>query len=111
MSPEEIGHAAAYEAYRTWIHNKYMYEQISGDFERQREALTGLAVAEGEHTWPLRFLIAKHFSFYSASRLLSFSSSRAMDQYARLTATEAAAHTASYIFYQVSCVLLLRWPH
>jgi len=25
------------------------------------------------------------------------------DQYARLTSTEAAAHTASYIFYQVGC--------
>lgn len=50
MSPEEMGHAAAYEAYRTWIHNKYIYEPIGGDIERQREALTGLAIAEGEYT-------------------------------------------------------------
>ena len=47
MSPEEIGHAAAYEAYRTWIHNRSMYEPFVDDIERQREALTGLAVAEG----------------------------------------------------------------
>lgn len=47
MQPHEIGHAAAYEAYRTWIHNSSIYEPLSGDIERQREALTGLAVAEG----------------------------------------------------------------
>jgi hypothetical protein len=47
MQPAEIGHAAAYEAYRTWIHNSSMYEPLSDDVERQREALTGLAVAEG----------------------------------------------------------------
>ncbi|KAF8197978.1 hypothetical protein BJ912DRAFT_53034 [Pholiota molesta] len=80
LAPEELGHAAAYEAYRSWIYNKQMYEPLSGDIERQREALTGLAVAE-------------------ATRLLQFSS-HAMDQYARLAATEAAAHTANYIFYQ-----------
>jgi hypothetical protein len=48
MSPEEIGHAAAYEAYRTWIHNRFMYQHFHDDIERQREALTGLAVAEGD---------------------------------------------------------------
>ncbi|KDR75380.1 hypothetical protein GALMADRAFT_249426 [Galerina marginata CBS 339.88] len=80
LAPNELGHAAAYEAYRTWIHNSSMYEPLSGDIERQREALTGLAVAE-------------------ATRLLQFSS-RPVDEYARLSATEAAAHTASYIFYQ-----------
>lgn len=48
MSPTEIGHAAAYEAYRTWIHNSSMYEPLSGDTERQREGLIGLAVAEGK---------------------------------------------------------------
>lgn len=47
MLPAEIGHAAAYEAYRTWIHNSSMYEPLSGDTERQREGLIGLAVAEG----------------------------------------------------------------
>jgi len=52
MSPSEIGHAAAYEAYRTWIHNSSIYEPLSGDIERQREALTGLAVAEGTNPYP-----------------------------------------------------------
>ncbi|KAJ7874697.1 hypothetical protein B0H14DRAFT_2717183 [Mycena olivaceomarginata] len=79
MQPEEIGHAAAYEAYRTWIHNSSMSEPLSGDIERQREGLIGLAVAE-------------------ASRLLQFSA-RPMDQYARTVASESAAATASIIFY------------
>jgi hypothetical protein len=48
MTPEEIGHAAAYEAYRTWIHNQNMQQHFHDDIERQREALTGLAVAEGD---------------------------------------------------------------
>lgn len=47
MRPTEIGHAAAYEAYRTWIHNSSIYEPLSGDLERQREGLIGLAIAEG----------------------------------------------------------------
>lgn len=47
MLPEDIGHAAAYEAYRTWIHNSSIYEPLSGDTARQREGLIGLAVAEG----------------------------------------------------------------
>ncbi|KAH9485272.1 hypothetical protein JR316_0002179 [Psilocybe cubensis] len=80
LAPNEIGHAAAYEAYRTWIHNSYLYEPLSGDVERQREALTGLSVAE-------------------ATRLLQYLP-RPVDEYSRLAATEAAAHTASYIFYQ-----------
>ncbi|KAK0225712.1 hypothetical protein IW262DRAFT_706270 [Armillaria fumosa] len=79
MLPQEIGHAAAYEAYRTWIHNSSIYEPLSGDFERQREALIGLAVAE-------------------SSRLLGYAS-RGMDHYARSAAAEAAAMTASIIFY------------
>ncbi|KAJ8077049.1 hypothetical protein PM082_001472 [Marasmius tenuissimus] len=79
MSPEEMGHAAAYEAYRTWIHNKYMYEPLSGDRERQREGIIGLAVAE-------------------ASRLLQ-SSPRGMDPFMRQVAAEAAAATASELYY------------
>jgi hypothetical protein len=47
MSPSEIGSAAAYEAYRTWLHNSSIYEPLSGDYERQREGLIGLAIAEG----------------------------------------------------------------
>jgi hypothetical protein len=47
MLPSDIGHAAAYEAYRTWLHNRSIYEPLSGDEHRQREGLIGLAIAEG----------------------------------------------------------------
>ncbi|KAJ7209566.1 hypothetical protein GGX14DRAFT_630780 [Mycena pura] len=79
MLPAELGHAAAYEAYRTWIHNSSIHEPLSGDVERQREGLIGLAVAE-------------------ASRLLQFAK-RSMDSYASIAASDAAAATASIIFY------------
>ncbi|KAF4567761.1 hypothetical protein EYR40_006768 [Pleurotus pulmonarius] len=80
MRPTEIGHAAAYEAYRTWIHNSSIYEPLSGDLERQREGLIGLAIAE-------------------AARLLQYTQSP-YDTYARTEASDAAAATASIIFYQ-----------
>lgn len=80
MLPEEIGHAAAYEAYRTWMHNSSIYEPLSGDAERQREGLIGLAIAE-------------------ATRLLAYAG-RARDGYSRMEASEAAAATGSVIFAQ-----------
>jgi len=80
MLPGEIGHAAAYEAYRTWIHNSSIYEPLSGDIERQREGLIGLAIAE-------------------VTRLLQFSG-RSRDNYSRVEASDAAAATASIIFSQ-----------
>jgi len=80
MLPEELGHAAAYEAYRTWMHNSSIYEPLSGDIERQREGLIGLAIAE-------------------ATRLLAFSG-RSRDSYGRMDASDAAAATASVILAQ-----------
>ncbi|GLB37264.1 hypothetical protein LshimejAT787_0403150 [Lyophyllum shimeji] len=80
MLPAEIGHAAAYEAYRTWIHNNSMYKPLGGDLHRQREGLIGLAVAE-------------------ASRLLPYAG-RPQENFARMAASEAAAATASIIFYE-----------
>jgi hypothetical protein len=66
MSPAEIGHAAAYEAYRTWLRDSAMYE-IVGERERQREGLVGIAVAEGlDH--PV------HLAFGSSSRSYSLTS-------------------------------------
>ena len=47
LTPDELGYASAYEAYRVWIHNADIVQPISGDPERQREAMIGLAVAEG----------------------------------------------------------------
>lgn len=46
LHPRELGHAAAYEAYRIWIHNPYMNDS-RGDFGQRREAFMALAVAEG----------------------------------------------------------------
>jgi hypothetical protein len=43
MAPQEIGFAAAYEAYRQTKHSISAYT----DYEQQREAQRGLAMAEG----------------------------------------------------------------
>ena len=48
LLPADIGAAAAYEAYRTWKHNSFLYEPLSADRERQREGLIGMAIAESE---------------------------------------------------------------
>ncbi|KAH7915192.1 hypothetical protein BJ138DRAFT_1176725 [Hygrophoropsis aurantiaca] len=82
MTPQEVGHAAAYEAYRVWIHNSSLYEPIGGEAERQREALVGLAVAE-------------------ASRLYQLSA-RPVDNYGHVPACEAAAATAALILQEIS---------
>jgi len=79
MLPAEIGHAAAYEAYRKWIHHSSMYEPLSADSDRQREALIGLAVAE--------------------TTLLLQYTSRGNDPYTRRSAADSAASTASQIFF------------
>ncbi|KAJ7594726.1 hypothetical protein C8J56DRAFT_927495 [Mycena floridula] len=79
LDPSEIGHAAAYEAYRSWMHNSSMRDPLGGDFERQRDALIGLAVGE-------------------AARLLQFTN-HPVDHYTRRGASEAAAATASHIFF------------
>ncbi|KAK2467811.1 hypothetical protein APHAL10511_000106 [Amanita phalloides] len=80
MSPVEIGHAAAYEAYKTWLRNSAMYEVLGEDRERQREGLVGIAVAE-------------------VTRLLQYSA-RHTDRYAQTIAADAAAHTVTLLFYQ-----------
>ncbi|KAF8736153.1 hypothetical protein AX14_000794 [Amanita brunnescens Koide BX004] len=80
MSPVEIGHAAAYEAYNTWLQNSTMYEIVGEDRERQREGLVGIAVAE-------------------VTRLLQYSHRQA-DRYSQSTAADAAAHTVTVLFYQ-----------
>lgn len=43
----EIGAAAAYEAYRQLKYGHNVYSFLYSDFERQREALRALAIAEG----------------------------------------------------------------
>ncbi|KAI0823333.1 hypothetical protein BC628DRAFT_1450583 [Trametes gibbosa] len=51
LLPADIGAAAAYEAYRTWKHNSFLYEPLSADRERQREGLIGMAIAETQRLW------------------------------------------------------------
>jgi hypothetical protein len=50
MMPEEIGAAAAYEAYREMKYSPNMYNFLYTDVERHREALRGMAIAEGNVT-------------------------------------------------------------
>ncbi|KAJ3904254.1 hypothetical protein F5879DRAFT_955986 [Lentinula edodes] len=79
LLPEELGHAAAYEAYRKFIHHSSMREPLSAEPERQREALIALAMAE--------------------TTLLLQYTARGNDFYTRRSAAESAAATASQIFF------------
>lgn len=60
MHATEVGAAAAYEAWRNWKYHHGIYAQpLSGDAERQREALIGLAVSEGKQSPPVFVLALK----------------------------------------------------
>jgi hypothetical protein len=45
--PQEIGYAAAYEAYRQLKYSSSVYNSVYTDYERQRETQRALAIAEG----------------------------------------------------------------
>lgn len=47
MMPQEIGIAAAYEAYRQIKYSTNVYQSLYTDYERQREAMFAVAIAEG----------------------------------------------------------------
>jgi hypothetical protein len=50
VSPEELGAAAGYEAIRLWEYQHNQYQMpLNPDLEREREALAGLAIAEGTY--------------------------------------------------------------
>jgi len=83
ISAQELGHAAAYEAFRIWIHNSQLYEPLSADPLRQREALVGLAVAEA-------------MRLYQQSPM-----AMAMDSLGLYPAVEAAAATAAMLFQDI----------
>ncbi|KAI0360897.1 hypothetical protein OH77DRAFT_1517293 [Trametes cingulata] len=51
LLPSDIGAAAAYEMYRTWKHNSFLYEPLSADRAQQREGLIGMAIAEATRLW------------------------------------------------------------
>jgi hypothetical protein len=59
MMPQEIGAAAAYEAHRQIKYSTNVYNFYS-DYERQNEALRGLAIAEGMSTSRSVFCILRH---------------------------------------------------
>ncbi|KAH9963436.1 hypothetical protein BGW80DRAFT_1351803 [Lactifluus volemus] len=80
MMPEEIGAAAAYEAYREMKYSSSMYNFLYSDFERHREALRGMAIAEVVRLWQ--------------------DTGRAFDQYGQQVACDAAASTADQILRQ-----------
>ncbi len=47
MMPQEVGFAAAYEAYRQMKYSTNVYDNVYTDYERQHEAMRALAIAEG----------------------------------------------------------------
>ncbi|KAL7281091.1 hypothetical protein ACG7TL_004395 [Trametes sanguinea] len=75
--PNDIGAAAAYEMYRAWKHNSFLYEPLSADRTQQREGLIGMAIAEATRLWQY--------------------SGRPMDTYGQRAACEAAAAVASVL--------------
>jgi len=80
MPPQEVGAAAAYEAYRQIKYGTSMYQFLYSDYERQREALRGLAIAEIVRLWQ--------------------DTGRGHDQYGMQVACDAAAATAYQIVSQ-----------
>jgi len=77
MMPQEIGIAAAYEAYRQIKYSTNVYQNVYTDYERQREAMRAIAIAEAQRLW--------------------YDTGRAMDQYGIQMACDSAAATASRI--------------
>jgi hypothetical protein len=98
MSATQLGAAAAYEAYRTWVHNDNLYDSIDGRDELQREALCGLAVAEGKLS--LSITVFRRLILLIATRLWHSVQNR-MDRVGLQTACEVAAATASLTFDMV----------
>ena len=70
MLPEEVGAAAAYEAWRYWQTHTTLAEPLGGNLERQREALVGIAVADGMTSY---HLLTTHFDIPSLSFQLTAS--------------------------------------
>lgn len=102
IAPNELGAAAGYEAYRSWIHNSSMYEPLMPDDERQREAMVALAVAEGLSSPPYQIHHSSFTDHLGTVTRLWHSSGRRLDRYGLQVASEAAAATASIIMGQVS---------
>jgi hypothetical protein len=63
MQPLEIGAAAAYEAYRQIKYGQNVYNFLYTDFERQREALHAMAIAEGVSSIDMTRSLTTHVTF------------------------------------------------
>lgn len=98
MMPQEVGYAAAYEAYRQLKYSGNVYNNLYTDNERQHEALRGLAVAEGVSLSIVPFFLTPHviYHFTKAARLWQ-DVGRGYDQFGLQTACDAAAATAGNI--------------
>jgi hypothetical protein len=102
MMPEEIGAAAAYEAYREMKYSSSMYNFLYTDFERHREALRGMAIAEGNVTIdpsPFHFTHVIDSFIIKVVRLWQ-DTGRVLDQHGQQVACDAAASTADQILAQ-----------
>jgi len=80
MMPQEVGAAAAYEAYRQIKYGSSMYQFLYGDYDRHRDALRALAIAEVVRLWQ--------------------DTGRGLDQYGLQVACDSAAATAYHIVSQ-----------
>ncbi|KAI0786799.1 hypothetical protein C8Q75DRAFT_771339, partial [Abortiporus biennis] len=78
--PADLGSAAAYEAYRSWKHHTQLWQPFSGNSDREREGLVGLAIAEASRLWQY--------------------SGRQADSYGLRDALESAATTATQLYYR-----------
>ncbi|QRV96772.1 hypothetical protein RhiJN_24790 [Ceratobasidium sp. AG-Ba] len=79
MLPIEIGGAAGYEAWRFFDHHRGIYRSpLMDDYERESEALVGLAVGEAEKLWTY--------------------TNRRGDKYGKREAMEAAAAVAMKLY-------------
>lgn len=103
MLPQEIGAAAAYEAYRQVKYGRNVYDFLYSDYEQQREALRGLSIAESTSSLSILsspFLLSRltHviYLLITAVRLWQ-DTGRAVDQYGLQMACDAAAATATRI--------------
>ena len=98
--PQEIGIAAAYEAYRQIKYSTDVYSYLYTDYERQREAMRAMAIAEGMSLlWSIPLSLTTHSrgDLLIKAQRLWYDTGRAMDQYGIQMACDSAAATASRI--------------
>lgn len=106
LLPAELGAAAGYEAFRLWEHHNSVYRSpLMDDREREREALVGLAIGEGNCRFYYTLLVVSNpFLPSTATKLWSYCN-RPRDKYGRREASEIAAATAERIYRHVRLFL------